>query len=134
MKDQVQAVIAKIKELVRQGNVSRIVIRKGDSELMSIPVNIGIIGGVVTLATGKWLLIAGVLATVGFGCRVEIVKTDGTVVSVMDEADTRRILCDATDPDSFVEDSVNFEDVVSSFEPSEATEPTEPEKSDGGEK
>ena len=134
MKDQVQAVIAKIKELVRQGNVSRIVIRKGDSELMSIPVNIGIIGGVVTLATGKWLLIAGVLATVGFGCRVEIVKTDGTVVSVMDEADTRRILCDATDPDSFVEDSVNFEDVVSSFEPSEATEPTEPEKSDGEEK
>ena len=67
------SVMDKIKELVQKGNVSRILVRKG------------IIGGVAMLAMSKVLLIGGVLATVGFGCTVEVVKDDGQIVDVINE-------------------------------------------------
>ena len=83
--NKVQAIVEKVKELVQRGNVSRIVVRKGERVLLNIPVNVGIVGGVVAVASAKWLLLASILATVGFGCCVEVVKEDGNVVNVMDE-------------------------------------------------
>ena len=79
------SIIEKIKELVKKGNVSRILVRKGDKILVDVPVNVGIIGGVAVLAMSKVLLIAGVLATVGFGCTVEVIKDDGQIVDVITE-------------------------------------------------
>jgi len=79
------SIIEKLKELVKKGNVSRILVRKGDKILVDVPVNVGIVGGVVMLAASKILLIAGVLATVGFGCTVEVIKDDGQIVDVITE-------------------------------------------------
>ena len=79
------SIMEKIKELVKKGNVSRILIRKGDKILVDVPVNVGIAGGVAMLAVSKVLLIGGVLATVGFGCTVEIIKDDGQIVDIVDE-------------------------------------------------
>ena len=79
------SIIEKLKELVKKGNVSRILVRKGDKILVDVPVNVGIIGGVAVLAMAKVLLIGGVLATVGFGCTVEVIKDDGQVVDVITE-------------------------------------------------
>ena len=45
--NKVQAIVEKVKELVQRGNVSRIVVRKGERVLLNIPVNVGIVGGVV---------------------------------------------------------------------------------------
>ena len=83
--NKVQTIVEKVKELVQRGNVSRIVVRKGERVLLDIPVNVGIVGGVVAVTSAKWLLLASILATVGFGCRVEVIKEDGNVVNVMDE-------------------------------------------------
>ena len=66
--NKVQAIVEKVKELVQRGNVSRIVVRKGERVLLNIPVNVGIVGGVVAVASAKWVLLASILATVGFGC------------------------------------------------------------------
>ena len=88
--NKVQTIVEKVKELVQRGNVSRIVVRKGERVLLDIPVNVGIVGGVVAVTSAKWLLLASILATVGFGCRVEVIKEDGNVVNVMDEEDARR--------------------------------------------
>ncbi len=79
------SIMEKIKELVKKGNVSRILVRKGDKVLVDVPVNVGIVGGVAVLAMSKFLLIAGVLATVGFGCVVEVIKDDGQIVDVINE-------------------------------------------------
>ena len=79
------SIMDKIKELVKKGNVSRILVRKGDKILVDVPVNVGIVGGVAMLASAKILLIAGALATVGFGCTVEVIKDDGQVVDVINE-------------------------------------------------
>ena len=47
--NKVQAIVEKVKGLVQRGNVSRIVVRKGERVLLNIPVNVGIVGGVVIL-------------------------------------------------------------------------------------
>ena len=82
---ETNSIMEKIKELVNKGNVSRILVRKGDKVLVDVPVNAGIAVGVVTLAVSKFLLIAGALATVGFGCTVEVIKDDGQIVDVLTE-------------------------------------------------
>ena len=79
------SIIEKLKELVKKGNVSRILVRKGEKVLVDVPVNAGIAVGVATLAVSKVLLIAGVVATVGFGCTVEVIKDDGQIVDVITE-------------------------------------------------
>ena len=86
----VKSVIEKIKELVKKGNVSKIVVRRKGEVLLSIPVNVGVVGAVIGLTAAKWAVLAAVLGTVGFGCSVEIVKDDGEVVNVVTEEDTQK--------------------------------------------
>jgi hypothetical protein len=81
----VQSILDSVKELINKGNVTRIVVRKGKKELLNLPVNAGIIGVAVGLAWAKLATLAAVLATVGFGCKIEIVKDNGEVVDLMEE-------------------------------------------------
>jgi len=66
----------------------------------------------VAVASAKWVLLASILATVGFGCSVEVVKEDGNIVNVMSEEDTRRVRTAAQSAVSSVKDAVHFEKVV----------------------
>ena len=86
----VKTAVEKIKELVRKGNVSKIVVRRKGEVLLSIPVNVGVVGAVIGLTAAKWAVLAAVLGTVGFGCSVEIVKDDGEVLNVVTEEDSQK--------------------------------------------
>ena len=86
----VKTAVEKIKELVSKGNVSRIVVRKDDKDILNIPVTVGVVGAVVGITAAKWALLAAVLGTVGFGCSVEIVKDDGEVLNVVSEEDSQK--------------------------------------------
>ena len=86
----VKTAVEKIKELVRKGNVSKIVVRRKGEVLLSIPVNVGVVGAVIGLTAAKWAVLAAVLGTVGFGCSVEIQKDDGEIVNVMSEEDSQK--------------------------------------------
>ena len=81
--DEIKDAIDKLKEKVKEGNVDRIQIRKDDEIILKVPVNVGIIGGVIGLATAPWTLIAGTIAAFGFGCKLEIVKKDGTTDEIV---------------------------------------------------
>ena len=87
----VQSTINKLKEMVSKGNVSRIIVKRKDQQVLHIPVNVGVVGAVVGLAYAKWVMLAGVLATIGFGCTVEVIKSDGGVVNVMDEESNQKV-------------------------------------------
>jgi hypothetical protein len=76
--DDVKELIEKLKKKVEEGNVDRIQIKKGDEVVFSVPVNVGILGGILGLAAAPWALIAGSVAAFGLGCRLEVVKKDGT--------------------------------------------------------
>ena len=81
--DKVKETVEKIKAKVKEGNVDKIQISKDGEVALSIPVNIGIIGGIVGLAAAPWAFIAATIATLGFGCKIEIVKKDGSTDEIV---------------------------------------------------
>ena len=133
---EVNNILDKVKELVRKGNVSKIVLRRKGEVIVSIPVNVGIVGAVVGITAAKWAILAAALATVGFGCSVEIIKDDGEIVNVVSEDDTAKAKDTATNFVDQVKDAAtsfisqiketeepaedaDFEQVVDEFEPKE---------------
>lgn len=76
--DDIKDAMDKLKRKVEEGNVDRVQIKKGDEVVFSVPVNVGIVGGILGLAAAPWALIAGAVAAFGLGCRLEVVKKDGT--------------------------------------------------------
>ena len=111
-KNNVNSVMENLKALVKKGNVSRIVISKDDKELVNIPVNVGIVGGVVGLAAAKWVVIAAVLATVGFGCAVQVVKEDGEVTDVYGKEQAEKARNAAAGFVEDVKEKFNLDEVV----------------------
>lgn len=133
---EVNNILDKVKELVRKGNVSKIVLRRKGEVIVSIPVNVGIVGAVVGITAAKWAILAAALATVGFGCSVEIIKDDGEIVNVVTEDDTAKAKDTATNFVDQVKDAAtsfisqiketeepaedaDFEQVVDESEPKE---------------
>ena len=83
VKEEGAAVIDKVKELVKKGNVSKVVVKKNDGEvLLNLPMTAGILGAGVA----PWRVHAGLLSTFVFKCVVEVVKDDGTIIDVTDRA------------------------------------------------
>ena len=75
-------IVAQIKELVKKGNIARILVKRGEDTVLNIPLNVGIVGTVLGLTAAPWALIATAVATLGFDCRIELEKTDGTTVEL----------------------------------------------------
>ena len=60
--DEIKDMIEKLKAKVKEGNVDRVQIRKDDEIILKVPVNVGIIGGLIGAAAAPWALIAGTIA------------------------------------------------------------------------
>ena len=67
-----------LKQIIEKGNVTRIKIKKDDSELVDIPVNAGIAAGVVAIIIPP-ILAAGVIAAIATKITIEITMEDGSV-------------------------------------------------------
>lgn len=80
--EQSSAIIDKVKEAIKRGNVAKIVVRKGDDVMLNLPVNVGIVGTVLA----PWAAVAGVVAVFGTKCTIELVKDDGEVVDISEMA------------------------------------------------
>ena len=77
-KQRVDEIVDQIKELVKKGNVNRILVLRGEDTVLNIPLNVGIVGTILGLTAAPWALIASAIATLGFDCRIVLEKTDGT--------------------------------------------------------
>jgi len=75
-------VVEKVKELVKKGNVSKVVVKKEDEVILNLPVNIGIVGVVIA----PFATLVGVLTAFGTKCVIEVVKEDGTIIDVSEMA------------------------------------------------
>ena len=81
--DKTQATIDKLKAIVKEGNVNKIRLKRGDQVLLTVPVNVGIVGGIVGLAAAPWWgVLAAAAAAYGFECKFEIVKEDGSTTDI----------------------------------------------------
>jgi hypothetical protein len=82
-KQQIQAVLDQVKELLRKGSVARVVVRnKEDREIFSFSANAGVIGSLLAVRFAPLASLAAVLLTANAGTKVEVIKTDGTVVDL----------------------------------------------------
>ena len=79
MNDQVKEIIERLKKLVHEGNIRRILVKKDGEILVNVPLTAGVVGGVLAL-NAPLLLVATAVAGFGFGVTVELVKDDGDVI------------------------------------------------------
>lgn len=80
--EQSAVIVEKIKAAVRKGNVSRVIVRKGDDVMLNLPVSVSIIGSVLA----PWAAVAGIIAVFGTKCTIELVKDNGEVVDLSEIA------------------------------------------------
>lgn len=115
-----------IREYVRKGNVTRIIIKRGDDILVNLPLNAGIVGGIIGAVAAPWALITAAIATAGFDCRVELVKTDGETVDLS----PRKLGQKVADAGAAVVDEIR--DVVDGIKTAAET-PAQPEEAEDAE-
>lgn len=80
MNETTNRIMEKLKDLVREGNIRRVRVTKDGELLLNIPLTVGAVGGLLGLMNAPLLTIAGVVATVGLGCKVELENTEGDVI------------------------------------------------------
>ena len=71
-------IFAKMKAIVDKGNVSRIIVSKGDRTIVNFPVTAGVIGTVLV----PWGAILGIVAALGTQCSIDFVDEKGEVVDI----------------------------------------------------
>lgn len=71
-----------IRDYVRRGNITKIVIKRGGDVLVNLPLNAGIVGGIIGAVAAPWALITAAIATAGFDCTVELLKSDGEIIDM----------------------------------------------------
>ena len=72
------ALFTKMKAIVDKGNVSRVVIRKGEKVFVDFPLTAGVIGAVLV----PWGAILGAVAAVGTQCEIEFVNDKGEILDI----------------------------------------------------
>ncbi len=72
-----EKMIDRLKKRIEEGNVDRIRISREGTTILNIPLGLGIIGGLFSIATVPWAVILGILTAMGLNCKVEIITKDG---------------------------------------------------------
>lgn len=67
-----------IKQKIDEGNVNKIRISRKGKEILTIPVNVGFVGGILGIAVAPWAMIFGAVAAYGLDCKFEIIRNDGS--------------------------------------------------------
>ncbi|MDY2959266.1 MAG: DUF4342 domain-containing protein [Hornefia sp.] len=75
-------IISRIKEVIKRGNIAKIVIRRNDEVILNVPLNIGVLGAVIA----PWGMLIGVLAAFSFKCQIELLTDRGDIIDITDKA------------------------------------------------
>jgi hypothetical protein len=89
-----------IKDYVRKGNVSRIVISKDEDTLLNMPVNATIIGALVA----PWAALIGAAVCFGLKYKIELILDDGSAIDITERATDK--VGDAIEKGGLVVDAV----------------------------
>ena len=80
--NQASHLIDRLKQLIKKGNVSRIVVKKDEEIILNIPVNLGIVGAVWVF----WPTLVATVVALGMKCTIELIKDNGEVINLSDKA------------------------------------------------
>ena len=68
----------KLKEILRKGNVTKIVIKKDNQVILNLPINAAILGGIISAP----LTLIGLGSAVIAKCVIEVEKEDGEIINI----------------------------------------------------
>lgn len=68
----------KLTNIIKKGNAKKVVVRRKGEEIISVPLNLGIISGIVGVAAAPVAVIVAAIAAYGFDCTVEVENKDGS--------------------------------------------------------
>lgn len=80
--DQAYRLIERLKQLIKKGNISKIVVKKDNETVLNIPVNIGILSAIWVF----WPTLIATILALGMRCSIELIKDNGEVVSLSNKA------------------------------------------------
>ena len=81
-KEQVNAIVDQVKELIRKEQATRVVVRdKTGKKIFSFSLNAGVIGGLIAMHA-PIITLGAVLLANGAGTTVEVIKKNGDVIDV----------------------------------------------------
>jgi translation elongation factor EF-Ts len=75
--------LEKMKQIIKKGNVTKVLLKKDGEIIMNIPVTAGAIGAILSPPVAM----AGILTALVTKCKIEIVKMDGEIVDVNEMAE-----------------------------------------------
>ena len=82
LKQQAEQIVEKVKELVKECNVSRVILMRNGEILVNIPMTAGVVGVLVGLRAAPFALLTTALVTFGLDCEIVIEKADGTLLNL----------------------------------------------------
>ena len=68
----------KLTAIIKKGDAKKVVLRRKGEELISVPLNLGILGGLVSVAAAPVAVIVAAIAAYGFDCKIEVENRDGS--------------------------------------------------------
>ena len=71
-------IFLKMKEIVEKGNVSKIIVSKGDKVIINFPVTAGVIGTLLV----PWGAILGIVAAMGAQCSIDFIDENGKAYDI----------------------------------------------------
>lgn len=78
MTEKSEDIIEKIKDIIKEGNVTKVIVKKDDKVLLNIPVTFAAAGAILAIKPALLGLGVAILAK----CTIEIVKEDGDIVKI----------------------------------------------------
>lgn len=78
LSDKGEVIIESLREILRKGNVTKIVVKKDGDTIVNLPVTAGVIGIILALPVTALGLTAAVISK----CSIEITKEDGEVINI----------------------------------------------------
>ncbi len=78
-----EEIIESLREILRKGNVTKIVVKKDGDTIVNLPVTAGVIGAILALPVTALGLTAAVIAK----CSIEITREDGEIVNINEMAE-----------------------------------------------
>ena len=82
LKQQAEQIVDKVKALVQEGNVSRVMLMRRGEILVNIPMTAGIVGTIIGLKAAPFAVLTAALVSFGLDCEIVIEKADGTITNL----------------------------------------------------
>ncbi len=78
LSDKSHEMIAKVKEVLKKGNVTKITVKKDGEILLNIPVTAAAVGAIISVP----LILIGLGGALLSNCTIEILKEDGEIINI----------------------------------------------------